>query len=544
MGFAVNWKAKSLRCAVAAGTAAMALTRAAPAAVDGGSPLLTAVAHSKGDFTPAVRKAFLDRALADARQAGGDAATWDWLSHHLPLRDGLLSVAYPLPPIYLQNLSTLRRELGPAIVQRYPQLVLAMAIRPTSVDAVTDGTSHGDDPDGAADKGPPPDPHVQVLVNILRRTRKTVLDLNGVDAAFYQKLAIKPPANDGQKAQLLNAVALASGTYPARQHQAAAAFVKQLVAEYETKLPRFATGPQWPLFPLDTAPWPLLMPLRAAPAPDEMRYVWNHFRDAPSSTPGDVPMPAGKRIMTYGRYTFDYEKPEVRLMPSVWNPDAIPRIVQDGGVCGRLSSLAQFSYTSLGRPAMGMYQPGHRALVAYNFDPKTGFAAERLQGITTAIKTTTGWFLPLPDGPRAASPKNPRVGIEYQLGLALAMNGGVDKYVDTRIALILARQLSDGDDATKVRLLQSALRENPYNVEVWYALAKASGPDTAGVLTELDRLVGHHDAEGNDPDLAANTDLSKVKRKEKGNAAARDSADIVAVLHETIGGAAAVSEAE
>ena len=203
-------------------------------------------------------------------------------------------------------------------------------------------------------------------------------------------------------------------------------------------------------------------------------------------------------------------------MRSAWNPDALPRIVEDGGVCGRLSCLAQFSYASLGRPAMGMYQPGHRALVAYNFDPKVGYTAERLQGITTAIKTTTGWFLPLPDGPRASNPKNARVGIEYQLGLALAMDAGVDKYVDTRIALLIARQISDGDHAVKLRLLQSAAKENPYNVEVWYALAKASGADTAGVLSALDKLVGHRDADGNDPELAANMDLSKVKRKEKG----------------------------
>ena len=307
--------------------------------------------------------------------------------------------------------------------------------------------------------------------------------------------------------------------------------------------PASPPAPQWPLFPLADAPWPLLLPLRATPAPDEMRYVWNHFRGNPTATPNDVPMPTGKRLMTYGHYTFDYDKPEVRFARSAWNPDALPRIVQDGGVCGRLSSLAQFSYTSLGRPAMGMYQPGHRALVAYNFTPNVGYTAERLQGITSAIKTTTGWFLPLPDGPRAGNPKNPRVGIEYQLGLALAMNAGVDRYVDTRIAVLIARQMGDADAAVKVRLLQSAAKENPYNVEVWYALAKASGTDTAGVLAAVDKLVGHRDANGDEPDLAANTDLGKVRHRNKGNAATKDAADIAAVLHETIGGTA-VSDAK
>ena len=122
--------------------------------------------------------------------------------------------------------------------------------------------------------------------------------------------------------------------------------------------------------------------------------------------------------------------------------------------------------------------------------------------------------------PAPATPKNARVGIEYQLGLALAMDAGVDKYVDTRIALLIARQISDGDHAVKLRLLQSAAKENPYNVEVWYALAKASGADTAGVLSALDKLVGHRATPtATTPELAANMDLSKVKRKEKANAA-------------------------
>jgi hypothetical protein len=537
-----GWKSARL---ILAAAAVAAVCRSSLAATDGGSPLLSAVGTSGGDFTPAVRKAFLDRALADAQHAGGDAATWDWLAHHPQLRDGLLSVAYPLPSVYLQNLTVLRRELGTTIVQKYPQLVLAMAIRPTPVDAATDGTSHGDDPDSAVEKATPVDPRVTTLVNVLRRSGKTVLDLDKADASFYQKLGLKPPANDGQKNGLLNAVALASGTYPPRQHQTAAAFVKQLVAEYETKLPHFTTGPQWPLFPLDAAPWPLLLPLRATPAPDEMRWVWNHFRDDPSATPHDVPMPAGKRLMTYGHYTFDYDKPEVRLMASAWNPDALPRIVQDGGVCGRLSSLAQFSYTSLGRPAMGMYQPGHRALVAYSFAPNVGYTAERLQGITTAIKTTTGWFLPLPQGlPRASGPKNPRVGIEYQLGLALAMNVGVDKYVDTRMAVLIANQIPDGDRAIKLKLLQSVAKENPFNTEVWYALAKATGADNGPILTAIDRLVGHRDGAGGDTELAANTDLGKVRHQGKSNAAAKDAADMASVLHATIAGTTALSDAK
>ena len=110
---------------VMAAAALFVVGRAPPAmaAADGGPSLLAAVTASGGALTPAVRKAFLDRALADARRSGGDAATWDWLGRHPTLRDGLLSVAYPLPPVYLQNLATLRRELGPAIVQKYPQLV-------------------------------------------------------------------------------------------------------------------------------------------------------------------------------------------------------------------------------------------------------------------------------------------------------------------------------------------------------------------------------------------------------------------------------------
>jgi hypothetical protein len=527
-----------LAIALAATPAARALTNTAASAGSGQS-LATALAQGHGDFTPAVRQAYLTKALADARAAGGDASTWDWLARHPALRDGLLSVAYPLPPVYLANLSTLRRELGPAIVDRYPQLTLALAIRPDPIDPTTAGATQRDAPDGA-DKATAVDPRVAPLVAMLRSTGKSVVDLNDADPSIYAKLGLKPPANDGQKAKLLGEVALASGAYPPRRPQPVASFVKQLVAEYETKLPHFAAGPQWPLFPLADAPWPLLLPLRDTVPANEMAYVWNHFRDDPTATPHDVPMPAGKRIMTYGHYTFDYEKPAVALMASAWNPESLPRIVQDGGVCGRLSALAEFSYISLGRPAMGMYQPGHRALVAYAFTPGVGYTAERLQGITTSIKTTTGWFMPLPIGPRASNEKNPRVGVEYQLGLALAMNVGVDRYVDTRIAVLIARQLPDR--VAQATLLRSAADRDPYNVELWYALAKAT--DASTTLAAVDQLVGHAATPGGDePELAANTDLGKVKAKPKakGNAATKDAADIVSVLHESLSGDAAAA---
>ena len=56
---------------------------------------------------------------------------------------------------------------------------------------------------------------------------------------------------------------------------------------------------------------------------------------------------------------------EVKCKESDWNPCSIPRIIEDGGVCGRQSTLARVTNHCLGIASGGIKQPAHAAGYTY-----------------------------------------------------------------------------------------------------------------------------------------------------------------------------------
>ena len=479
-------------------------------------------------LTPAARNTFLADAERSLRSRASVAPEfWDWLAKHPQIRAGLLSATDPVPPAFAENLDDLRKALGPEIADRYASLLLGASLGERL------GERHATGGDGAynatafaATGAPEADPRVTKVAAYLKEKKMPLADFVAQENTLFSELSLTP-LKPKERGAFLENLAFATGTYPPHRTLALADELKKVIAHYETKLPVFADkGPEWPLFPLDSAPWPLLAPMRQTVSDRELDYLWDHFTGKAAT--------AGKRLITYSRYTFDYEKPEIRYKQSDWHPSSIPRIIEDGGVCGRQSTLAQLSQVALGRPAVGMYQPGHRALTSYRFDAKTGhYSAVREQSITTPEKSTCQWFLPAPLGPRGGGGK--AVGIEYHVALALAMDTGLERFTDSRIAFQLANR-SDGTQ--KQELLESAANLNPYNLDAWFALAKLAGSDTTAInhlLAHLDTLLSAPDSGlVEEKELAADTDLSQHAAKEQTADSHRDSNLVAALVGDAI----------
>jgi hypothetical protein len=490
------------------------------AAVRPASYAAAADTGSRPGLTPELRTNFLATAENSLRRRTNVSPEfWDWLDRHPQIRAGLLSAADPVPVEFAENLDSLRIALGADVADRYADLLLGASL----------GRCYSKSGDGAytatAVSSPSTaqaDPRVKQTADYLKTRSLTLVDFLAREDAIFSELKL-PPVKKKERSAFLDQLAFVSGTYPTHQTLTLADELKKIIAHYETKLPPFADkGPQWPLFPLDTAPWPLLAPMRQTISDRELDYLWERFS-------GKVGV-NDRRLVTYSKYTWDYEKPEVRYKKSEWYPTSIPRIIEDGGVCGRQSTLAQLSQVGLGRPAVGMYQPGHRALLSYRFDATDGhYSAFREQSITSPEKSTCQWYLPEPTGLRA----NGNVGVEYHFALALAMNAGLERYTDSRIAFLMARRLPAGELARRQALLDSAVNLNPYNLDAWYALAKIAGADTAAVnrlLARFDTLMASPDSGlAAEAELEADTDLNERISKPQPQNLRRD-ANLVASL--------------
>jgi hypothetical protein len=433
-------------------------------------------------------------------------AFWTWLKKHPDVRAGVLTSADPVPAVYAENLDHLRIALGPVISEHYASLLLGVALTDelqpataTGGDGAYNASAFGNSADGATD------PRVMRVASYMKQKGITLENFVANEDSILSDLGVGK-LTPKERGSFVDDVAFATKTYPPRVELPLVACLKKLIGRFETHAGPFNDkGPQWPLFPIDSAPFPLLAPLRQTLPERELDYLWERFN---ARIPG-----VKDRLPTYGHYTFDYDKPEIRYKKSDWYPSALPRIIEDGGVCGRLSTLAQLSAVGLGRPAVGMYQPGHRALLTYHLDPKTGhYLASMDQSITSPDTSTNQWFMPAPTGLRVEK-SGKVVSVEWHFALALSMNLGLDRYTDSRICLYLANRLPAGSNDRKIDLLKSATDLNPYNLEAWYAWSALNGTNTAAtnqLLQQLDALLFNPDAGmGQEKELAANTDLGK-----------------------------------
>jgi hypothetical protein len=162
-----------------------------------------------------------------------------------------------------------------------------------------------------------------------------------------------------------------------------------------------------------------------------------------------------------------------RLTPYPFTYATIQIMLKDGGVCGTMGSISARGHNTLGIPASQATQPGHCAMVAFRYDPKT--RTYRCQGgqYATGGDEKTGPFTPWPFASRFRR-INRRNGYEiefhnrkpmvYHQSLAWGVNCGLQSYLDGIMAHAVFRLLPKNQrQAQGVKLLKSGLALNAYS---------------------------------------------------------------------------------
>ena len=447
-----------------------------------------------GALTPELRKAYLNWAEDGVQQALRTA-------NRLPPADCLADISqddaaraaiygavYPPDPSILQNYAALRQQLGPQLTTSYRSLIVAFAVaRRIHGVELTDGEEIGREnqasnwidvilrtPANAEERA-----MVQNIAVFLKDQKIAALDLYRDEARQRQFVAYLKGRNQSpgllgavkQSVQfgewIKNAMILDGMRPPARDPRPASpVWLKHLIATFESAPKSSPPGIGWPLFPVKTAPWPLLMPLVHAVPLTEANYIWESFQ----GEHGD------DRFHTYGPYRDDVTAMPDMLLPSKWFWDAFPDRIVHGGECIPISKGTVDLYSSLGRPAMAAAQPGHSNLISFQRERETWKADIEQDFAGGPHVTFAQWFF----DDEARADLNFRgfygwAGAEYQLGLALGMNLGEDSYSEVRMACNLFRSMSESDQKTVGRtLLLSALEVNPFDPEPWYQLFQIS----------------------------------------------------------------------
>jgi len=463
----------------------------------------TAVAQplqaSGGKITPDVREAYLRWSESEvtreliAQDEEVSSAVLTEVRQNPVLREAVFGSVYPPDPSILQNYGRLRADLGEKFMERYRSLAVAISVakRTKGVESQNELKSLGRDyqpefwqdeslqiPGSEEDKsfvkalaGFMDENHVAAADLYQSQTLQTQLVGYLRDHHFSSDRITEVKTTSGFGERLKYAMVLLHQRPGSREPKPTTEeWLAHLVSIYESspESTPVADGVQlkWPMFPADTAPWPLLMPLSHPVPISEANYIWEAFQGKHGED----------RYHTYGPYRDDDAEMPYELTPSRWHWDAWPDRIQHGGECVPISKGTVDLYSSLVKPAMWAGQPGHANLVS--FQSVGGYwLAEVEQAFAGGPDVTFAqWYFDEEPG----SELRHRdlyywAGAEYQLGLALAMDVGLDSYLDTRLATIIYKAMPDNETATLgVSLLRSAIQENPFNPEAWYRLAQAT----------------------------------------------------------------------
>lgn len=409
---------------------------------------------------------------------------WAWVDRHHDVRVGLLFARHPMPAVHAANLEVLRRSVTPAQADRYAHLLLAVAV-------------NGDQPIRAEAERLPgswPEPAAKVAA-WMRASGTSYLRVMADPAVALRAAGVAPEA--ARERGFWTTVAHASGTYPPRLAASVPAHIRWLVDRLDEPAPEGGKHP-WPVFPLAKAPWPLLTWFRDVPPERERDWVWAYYW-------GKLPGQAKSGIIGYGRYSWDYDrKPEVKHKASDWHPASLPRIWEDGGVCGRLSTMGDTFRRTLGIPARGAGQPGHRAFVNYGWDARKGLWTFGVGQSIAGIEVTS-------TSPDLAQPaeflRGNAVNCQALVG---AMNLGLERWHRARILAWHAQALPP---PVRARVLRDALALNPYDLGSWRQLAEAAAdaPALARVLAEMDAALLNPNARLEEAArLSASTDFAAL----------------------------------
>ncbi len=269
--------------------------------------------------------------------------------------------------------------------------------------------------------------------------------------------------------------------------------------------------PNWPIFDAsmqydstkNAYPWQM-MTLEQSAQKQECGYVKGRFfetdKDAlrASYPPNAVDGGAGaeRRFKEYTTYTWAYNEPEVWFRASEWSPHrTVYRILQDGGVCGRQSTMGQHVNECLNRPSIGIGQPGHRAWVGvYNhatidgqYYIKIGYQVGSKESGSAGINSIYDRYT---QGIRDT-------GLERFGGVVAGVSpAGVGEHIFNQ-SMILQHigKILEEDGSSPEELLKKAVEIAPSNVDAWYQLARyyASKDEPLKVIDLANEFMGKRD---------------------------------------------------
>ncbi len=240
--------------------------------------------------------------------------------------------------------------------------------------------------------------------------------------------------------------------------------------------------PNWPIFnfSLENLPWQILA-LEQSAQKKECEYIKSRFfetdkaklRDSYPPNAVDGGKKAEKRFIQYTTYTWDYDKPEVWFRKSDWVPRrSYYRVLQDGGVCGRQSTMGQHTNECLNRPSIGTGQPGHRAWVGVfiskdnpnQFYTTIGYKVGSRESATPHSNTIYNQYT---SAIRESS-------LERFTGVVTGVSpasAGEHKYNQSMILQHIAKLMEKEGSASAEALLKKSVELVPQNVDAWYQLA-------------------------------------------------------------------------
>ncbi len=425
------------------------------------------------------------------------------------LSDAAFASVYPPDPDILANYARLRAGLGTAFVANYRSLVIgaAVALRSSPVAPADEHdfypSSATTEPADDTDAPEPADALSKAVAEFLKSQKLTALEVYK-DASRRDQLLgylrvqhlgekqIDGLKNDRALARALKKAMIILGQRPAAREAKPdeVAWLKYLASIYESKpdsTPKRKKEHKplpWPMFPMDRAPWPLLMPLSRPLPLGEARYIWEKFNGEHGPD----------RFHSYGPYRKWPTQILYELKPSEWHWDAWQDRIVHGGVCVVMCTITIDLHSALCVPSVHAGQPHHANLITYHYSNEGDWEATVDQAFAGGPDVTNAAWL-FHDEPEVPRATKKHVGAEYHLGLAEAMNIGLRQYVDTRIAVNLFQALPAAEKTTiGSKVLGQAIHGNPFNPEPWYLLAKQTRDATDGLA--LARSAEAHDGDG------------------------------------------------
>lgn len=465
--------------------------------------LRSALQSSSGTLTPALRAAYLDWAqqvVLTELAAARCTVSADCLSEVLSdstLRDAMFAAIFPPDPSVLQNYDQLRAELGPEFMKKYRSLIVGVAVA-KRVDGLLGISAPASQPtketlrkeEAAAVIAAKKARLAEAIAEFMRKNPVSALDLftnsiqreqlaSALGGKGFPADELKGVRDPGKLFESLKLAMVRLGQRPAEREAfpSSVVWLRHLASIYEAKpssTPPLKKGGvmPWPLFPMDRAPWPLLMPLSRSLPLAEADYIWEKFQG----------QHGGQRYHTYGPYNYRETVRPLELIPSPWYWDAWPDRIVHGGVCTTMSVIAIETHLSLCQPSMRSSTPGHSYLLSY-YAVGDMWNAVLEQGPGPNVTMSEWMFRNFEKTPERLGmlPKKDAAGAEYPHGLAQAMNVGLSQYIDTRILVNLFHTLPKAEKSTRGnKLLVEATKINPFNPEPWYLLANQTANATVG----------------------------------------------------------------